>query len=237
MMIINIMLGYIIGIMGIFKITPLFFICIISVLLIYIIFKIIKNKAIAYIIREDGDKDKRGKIKNKLYTNKNEKEEKKILFFKEKVIFYSILNKITITNKMIFLFVLGFLIGFLMFQYKSKYIENVYVNDYNIQKIKERKKEYKFVKKEKDSLEKEKEEGKSEYKENIDEFSTFDKDEFKERKLSEKGWKSQYIAVEKEKTGDGKYVVYILEKRKNKYTYSYTGILLYSNEKEISFFR
>ena len=100
-MIINIMLGYIIGIMGIFKITPLFFICIISVSLIYIIFKIIKNKAITYIIREDGDKDKIGKIKNELYTNKNEKEEKKILFFKEKVIFYSILNKITITNKMI----------------------------------------------------------------------------------------------------------------------------------------
>ena len=232
------MLGYIIGIMGIFKITPLFFICIISVLLIYIIFKIVKNKAIVYIIREDGDKDKRGKIKNKLYTNKNEKEGKKILFFKEKVIFYSILNKITITNKMIFLFILGFLIGFLMFQYKSGYIENVYINDYNIQKIKERKKEYKFIKKEKDLLEAENDnkEDKTEYKENNDEFTTFDKDEFKERKLSEKGWKSQYIAVEKEKTGDGKYTVYILEKRKNKYTYSYTGILLYSNEKEISFF-
>lgn len=237
-MIINIMLGYIIGIMGIFKITPLFFICIISVLLIYIIFKIVKNKAIVYIIREDGDKDKIGKINNGLYTNKNGKEEKKILFFKEKVIFYSILNKITITNKMIFLFILGFLIGFLMFQYKSGYIENVYINDYNIQKIKERKKEYKFVKKEKELLEKENnnKEDKIEYKENKDEFTTFDKDEFKERKVSEKGWKSQYIAVEKEKTGDGKYTVYILEKRKNKYTYSYTGILLYSNEKEISFF-
>ena len=86
-MIINIMLGYIIGIMGIFKITPLFFICIISGSLIYTIFKIVKNKAIAYIIRGDGDKDKIGKIKNKLYTNKNGKEEKKILFFKEKVIF------------------------------------------------------------------------------------------------------------------------------------------------------
>ena len=237
-MIINIMLGYIIGIMGIFKITPLFFICIISVLLIYIIFKIIKNKAITYIIRGDGDGDKIGKIKNKLHTNKNGKEGKKILFFKEKVIFYSILNKITITNKMIFLFILGFLIGFLMFQYKSGYIENVYINDYNIQKIKERKKEYKFVKKEKDLVEAENDnkEDKNEYKENKDEFTTFDKDEFKERKLSEKGWKSQYIAVEKEKTGDGKYIVYILEKRKNKYTYSYTGILLYSNEKEISFF-
>lgn len=230
------MLGYIIGIMGIFKITPLFFICIISVLLIYIIFKIVKNKAIAYIIRGEGDKDKIGEIKNGLYTNKNGKEEKKILFFKEKVIFYSILNKITITNKMIFLFVLGFLIGFLMFQYKSKYIENVYINDYNLQKIKERKKEYKFVKKEKELLEKENKEEKSEYKENNGEFTTFDKDEFKERKLSEKGWKSQYVAVEKERTGDGKYTVYILEKRKNKYTYSYTGILLYSNEKEISFF-
>ncbi len=232
------MLGYIIGIMGIFKITPLFFICIISVLLIYIIFKIIKNKAIAYIIRVDGNKDKIGKINNGVYTNKNGKEEKKILFFKEKVIFYSILNKITITNKMIFLFILGFLIGFLMFQYKSGYIENVYINDYNIQKIKERKKEYKFVKKEKDLVEAENnnKEDKTEYKENNDEFTTFDKDEFKERKLSEKGWKSQYIAVEKEKTGDGKYTVYILEKRKNKYTYSYTGILLYSNEKEISFF-
>ena len=232
------MLGYIIGIMGIFKITPLFFICIISGSLIYTIFKIVKNKAIAYIIRGDGDKDKIGKIKNGLYTNKNGKEEKKILFFKEKVIFYSILNKITITNKMIFLFILGFLIGFLMFQYKSGYIENVYINDYNIQKIKERKKEYKFVKKEKDLLEAENDnkEYKTEYKENKDEFTTFDKDEFKERKGSEKGWKSQYVAVEKERTGDGKYIVYILEKRKNKYTYSYTGILLYSNEKEISFF-
>lgn len=231
------MLGYIIGIMGIFKITPLFFICIISGLLIYTIFKIVKNKAITYIIIGDGDKDKIGKIKKELYTNKNGKEEKEILFFKEKVIFYSILNKITITNKMVFLFILGFLIGFLMFQYKSGYIENVYLNDYNIQKIKERKKEYKFVKKEKDLVEAENnnKEDKTEYKENKDEFTTFDKDEFKERKLSEKGWKSQYIAVEKEKTGDGKYTVYILEKRKNKYTYSYTGILLYSNEKEISF--
>ena len=141
MMIINIMLGYIIGIMGIFKITPLFFICIISGLLIYTIFKIVKNKAITYIIIGDGDKDTIGKIKKELYTNKNGKEEKEILFFKEKVIFYSILNKITITNKMVFLFILGFLIGFLMFQYKSGYIENVYLNDYNIQKIKERKKE------------------------------------------------------------------------------------------------
>lgn len=115
-----------------------------------------------------------------------------------------------------------FIIGFLNITFRNNYIESIYLEDQNIQKFKEVTKTYNFIPKDEKY-------GDSKFESIV----FYDKSRAKAFKEEKKYWKNYYNYSESEVLGDGKYIIYIYSKKKNKYSNTYMAVLVLSNSKKI----
>lgn len=115
-----------------------------------------------------------------------------------------------------------FMIGFFNITFRNNYIESIYLEDQNIQKFKDVTKTYNFIPKDEKY-------GNSKFERIV----FYDKSRAKAFKEEKKYWKNYYKYSESEVLGDGKYIIYVYSKKKNKYSNTYMAVLVLANFKKI----